>query len=148
MQVILLENMGKLGSIGDKVRVKPGYGRNYLLPLGKAAIANAENMRQFEDRRGELEKQASDRLQQAKSRSEKIEKLSLTMKVRVSDEGKLFGSITPRDIAQAIVAEGYEVSKSEVDMPEGPIRHIGEYDIHIILHSEVMVDLKISVIAE
>lgn len=127
MDVILLEKVGRLGSVGDKVSVKSGYGRNYLLPKGKAITATAVNVAAFEVRRAELEKSASERKQQAEGRAAALAELVVTIKANAGDEGKLFGSVGARDIAQAITAAGVAVTKAEVKMPSGALRDIGEY---------------------
>lgn len=148
MEVILLEKIGKLGNLGDKVAVKPGFGRNYLIPFGKAVPATEANVAQFEARRAELQAAADEKLATAEARAEKLNELSVTIEANAGDEGKLFGSIGPRDVADAITAGGVEVAKSEVKMPEGPIREIGEYEIDIQLHIDVHATVKLAVIAE
>ncbi|SFR74086.1 LSU ribosomal protein L9P [Marinobacter daqiaonensis] len=148
MEVILLEKVANLGSLGDKVKVKAGYGRNFLLPYGKAVAATQENLKAFEERRAELEKAASEKLATAQARAEALEGQSFTISSKAGDEGKLFGSIGVRDIADAITASGTEVEKSEVRLPEGPIRATGEYDIELQLHSDVTVNVKLVVVAD
>ncbi|MGM0571076.1 50S ribosomal protein L9 [Marinobacter sp.] len=148
MEVILLEKVANLGSLGDKVKVKSGYGRNYLLPYGKAVAATAENLKAFEERRAELEKAAADKLAAAQSRAEALEGQSFTISSKAGDEGKLFGSIGVRDIADAITAGGTEVEKSEVRLPEGPIRVTGEYEIELQLHTDVTVTIQLAVVAD
>lgn len=148
MEVILLENIAKLGDLGDKVTVKSGYGRNFLIPQKKAVPATADNLKEFEARRAELEKVAAEKLEEAKARAEKIEALSISVATKAGDEGKLFGSITVRDIADAAEAAGEVLEKSEVRLPEGPIRELGEYEITIHLHPEVDATLKLAVVAE
>ncbi len=145
MEVILLDRIRNLGDLGDKVNVKPGYGRNFLIPKGKAVAATAENLKQFEARRAELEKKAEDALTQAKQRAEGLAEKTITMAVRASEEGKLYGSVAPHDIAEAFVKDGIEIHKSEVIMPMGPIRETGEYDIDINLHSDVTVTVSVLV---
>jgi len=125
MEIILLEKIPNLGGLGDKVSVKPGYGRNYLIPQGKAVVASAEKIEQFEQRRAELEKKAADTLAAAQSRSATISALKVTITHKAGDEGRLYGSIGTRDIAEAVTAAGVAVEKSEVRLPMGPIRHIG-----------------------
>lgn len=147
MQVILLEKIRNLGSIGEKVNVKSGYGRNYLLPKQKAVLATAENLKTFESKRAELEKTASKALTLAKARAESIEKLTIAISANASEEGKLFGSIGAREIAIAITEAGCEVAKSEVGLPEGPIRLLGVYEIPLQLHSDVLIKAKIQVVA-
>ncbi|MCZ6500938.1 MAG: 50S ribosomal protein L9 [Gammaproteobacteria bacterium] len=148
MEVILLESIAKLGDLGDKVSVKSGYGRNYLIPQHKAVPATAENVEAFEARKAELQRQEDEKLAQASARAEKIGALSLSLTSKAGEEGKLFGSITVRDIAEAAASEGVEIEKSEVRLPEGPLRELGDYEIGVHLHSEVNVVLKVSVIAE
>ncbi|MDS1311887.1 50S ribosomal protein L9 [Marinobacter xiaoshiensis] len=148
MEVILLEKVANLGTLGDKVKVKSGYGRNYLLPYGKAAPATEANVKAFEERRAELEKAAAEKLAAAQTRAEALEGASFTVTSKAGDEGKLFGSIGVRDIADVITAAGTEVEKSEVRLPEGPLRSTGEYEIELHLHSDVEVTVKLAVIAE
>lgn len=148
MQVILLEKVGKLGDLGDQVNVKAGYGRNYLIPFGKAVPATESNVAEFETRRAELEAAAAERKGAAEARAEKLAELSVTIEANAGEEGKLFGSIGTRDIAEAITAAGVEVEKSEVRLPEGVIRELGEYEIAIQLHSDVTATIALSVTAE
>ncbi len=148
MKVIMLEKIGKLGNIGDVANVKAGYARNYLLPYGHAIAANKANLEAFEARRAEVEAAAAERLAAAQARAEKLEGLTVTIATNAGDEGKLFGSIGTRDIADAITAAGVEVAKSEVKMPEGVIREVGEYEINVQLHSEVITAVAVNVEAE
>lgn len=148
MEVILLEKVGKLGGLGDKVTVKAGYGRNYLVPYGKAVPATATNVAEFEARRAELEKAAGEKLAAAEARAEQLNEKAVTITSKAGDEGKLFGSIGVRDIADAVSAAGVEVSKSEVRLPEGPLREVGEFDVTIQLHSDVAAVIKLTVVAE
>ncbi|BFM10191.1 50S ribosomal protein L9 [Simiduia litorea] len=148
MEVILLEKVGKLGKIGDKVAVRAGYGRNFLLPQGKAIRATASNIAEFEARRAELEAAANAKLAEAEARAAKINELAITIAANSGDEGKLFGSIGTRDIADAATAAGVEVDKAEVRLPEGALREIGEYEIDVQVHSDVTAVLKLTVIAE
>lgn len=148
MEVILLESVQKLGELGDKVTVKSGYGRNFLIPQKKAVPATAENLQQFEERRADLEAVAGDKLSIAKNRAKKVDELSITITTKAGEEGKLFGSITVRDIAEACEAAGVKLEKSEVRLPEGPIRELGEFEINIHLHPEVDALLKLAVVAE
>ncbi len=145
MDVILLEKVTNLGNLGDKVKVKAGYGRNFLLPYGKAVPATANNIAEFETRRAELEKASADKLTQAQGRATGLSELTVTITANAGDEGKLFGSIGTRDIADAITAAGEAVEKSEVRLPEGALREIGEFDVAIQLHSDVTVDVKVIV---
>lgn len=148
MEVILLEKTGKLGGLGDRVTVKSGFGRNFLLPYGKAVPATEANIAEFEARRAELEKTAADKLAQAENRAAQLNDKVITIVAKAGDEGKLFGSIGVRDIADAISAAGETVTKSEVRLPEGPLRAIGEYDISIRLHADVTTIVKLTVVAE
>ena len=148
MEVILLEKVGKLGSLGDKVAVKAGYVRNFLIPLGTAVPANDANVAEFESRRAELEKAAAEKLNAAEARAEQLNEKEVTIVSKAGDEGKLFGSIGVRDIADAVSASGVEVAKSEVRLPEGTIRTVGEFDITVQLHSEVKAIIKLIVVAE
>ena len=146
MNVILLENVENLGSIGDLVKVKPGYGRNYLLPQGKAALATPENMKEIEARRAELEKAAAEELAVARTRAGTIEGMELVIPANAGPEGKLFGSVGPIDIADAFEKVQVEVERSEVRMPEGPIQELGEFTIGVHLHPEVDVDITVRVV--
>ncbi|MFB9886540.1 50S ribosomal protein L9 [Balneatrix alpica] len=148
MEVILLEKVGKLGSLGDKVNVKSGYGRNYLLPFGKAVMATADNLAKFEERRAELEKAAADKLAAAEARALQLKEIELSIVAKAGDEGKLFGSIGTRDIAEAITQAGIAVDKSEVRLPNGALRHTGEFEVSIQLHAEVSATVAIVVVAE
>jgi large subunit ribosomal protein L9 len=145
MNVILLKNVTNLGNVGDCVDVKPGFARNDLIPKQKAIPANETNMAVFETQRASLEKQADEALADAKKRSETLKTVTLLIKSQASDEGKLFGSITPREIAAAYKKEGHEVSKQAINMPEGPIRTTGEYTINLQLHGEVSFDVVIQI---
>jgi large subunit ribosomal protein L9 len=148
MEVILLQKVANLGNIGDRVKVKPGFGRNFLLPQGKAALATAANIAKFEERRVELEKRAADDLATARTRAEKLEGRALTLTAKAGSEGKLFGSIGTTDIAEALSADGIEVERSEVRLPGGPIRLLGEHHVKLHLHSDVEIDLTVTVVAE
>jgi len=148
MQIILLEKIANLGELGEQVTVKPGYARNFLFPQNKAVPATKVNVEQFEARRAELEKAAAEKLTEANSRKEKIEGIELSVAVRAGDEGKLFGSLGNRDIAELATEAGVELSKSEVRLPTGPIRSVGEFDVAIHLHAEVNAVLKLHVVAE
>jgi large subunit ribosomal protein L9 len=148
MDVILLQKVANLGNIGDRVKVKPGFGRNFLLPQGKAALATAANVAKFEERRAELEKRAADDLAAARTRAARLEGHALTITAKVGGEGKLFGSIGTADIAEALSADGIDVERSEVRLPGGPIRLIGEHHVKVHLHSDVEVDLTVTVAAE
>ncbi len=148
MEVILLEKIRNLGDLGDQVSVKPGYGRNYLIPQGKAVNATPENKEIFESRRAELEKAASDALTRANGRAKAMEDLVLEIAQRASEEGKLFGSVGIHEIVDAAAGKEIEVDKSEVNMPTGAIKLTGEYDVEIALHPEVTTTLKVVVVAE
>ena len=148
MEVILLEKIDNLGGLGDKVRVRPGYARNYLLPQGKAKFATAENIAEFEARRAELERAAAEALAAAEARRESLAGMVIEMKAKAGSEGKLFGSIGPGDIAEAVTARGVEVEKREVRLPEGPLRQVGEYEIELHLHADVNAEIRIIVIGE
>lgn len=148
MEVILLEKVANLGELGDKVTVKAGFGRNFLLPQGKATAATAENIALFEARRAELEKAAAEKLAVAQARAEKLNELVVTITANVGEEGKLFGSIGAQDIADALTAAGVEVAKSEVSLPQGTIRQAGEFEISLQLHSEVTAAIKLVVAGE
>jgi large subunit ribosomal protein L9 len=145
MEVILLEKMGKLGDLGDKVKVKAGYGRNYLLPFGKAVAATEANTASFEARRAELEASANEKRSAAEVRAAALAELSLVIEAQAGEGGKLFGSVGPRDVAEVISVAGVEVSKSEVRMPKGPIRELGEFQIVIHLHTDVEAEVSIAV---
>ena len=149
MDIILLDKIANLGGLGDQVNVKSGYARNFLFPQGKAVPATKENVEKFEARRAELEAKIADELKAAEARVEKLNELGeVTIAAPAGEEGKLFGSIGVRDIADAITAGGTEVEKSEVRLPEGPIRVTGEYEIELQLHSDVEVSVKLAVVAE
>jgi len=149
MEVILLDKIAKLGGLGDKVTVKSGYARNYLLPKGKAVFASKANVEHFEARRAELEAKLAEALAAAEARAAKVAELGeVTIASKAGDEGKLFGSIGTRDIAEAITEAGVEVAKSEVRLPLGTIRETGEFDIAIHLHNDVDTAIKVVVIAE
>ncbi|MCO4785870.1 50S ribosomal protein L9 [Marinomonas atlantica] len=147
MNVILLDKVGKLGGIGDVVTVKPGFARNFLIPNKKAVMANKANLATFEERRAELEAQAAERKASAEARAETLNGKTFTITANAGDEGKLFGSIGTRDIADAIVAAGSEVSKSEVRLPEGALRNVGSYEIDVQVHSEVTATVTLDVVA-
>ena len=148
MEVILLEKVENLGNLGDKVNVKPGYGRNFLIPGGKAKPATEANIAEFEARRAELEKIAAESLATAETRKASMDDMTITIVSKAGDEGKLFGSVGPVDIAEAMTTAGTAVEKKEVRMPEGPIREIGEYEVGIHLHSDVDVTIKVVISAE
>ncbi len=149
MEIILLEKIRNLGALGEKVNVKAGYGRNFLIPEGKAVFATAANIEKFEARRAELEKAEAEHLQAALAKKKAIEDLGLVrIQAKTGEEGKLFGSIGTRDIADAVTAAGVEVAKSEIDLPTGVLRNTGEFDITIELHGDVKAILKLSIYSE
>ena len=149
MDVILLEKVRNLGNLGDQVRVKSGFGRNFLIPGGKAVMASKSNIEKFEARRAELESKAADKLAVAESRATKLAELGeVTITMRASDEGKLFGSVAAIDVVNAISAAGGEVDKREVIMPEGHIRQVGDYELTLQLHSDVNQAFKLTIAAE
>jgi large subunit ribosomal protein L9 len=148
MKLILLEKVQKLGNLGDTVRVRAGYGRNFLVPQGKAVPATAANVAMFESRRSELEAAAQDRLGTAERRREALTDLVLQLTANASEEGKLFGSIGPRDIAEAATEKGFALEKSEVVMGEGPIRALGEFNVVVHLHADVETTIKVVVSPE
>ena len=148
MNVILLERLNNLGDLGDEVSVKAGFARNFLIPQRKAIQANSANREVFEARRAELEKDAGEKLAVAQSRAEKLQEHIVTIMMKAGEEGRLYGSVGTQNIADALVAEGYEAERSEVRMPDGPIRALGEFDIALQLHSDVMVNIKVAVVEE
>ena len=148
MELVLLQKVKNLGNLGDKVRVKPGYGRNFLIPQGQAVPATESNVAEFEKRRAEYEAKANDVMTAAEARKATLEGAEVTIKANSSTEGKLFGSVGPRDIADAFSAAGKPLNKSEVVMGEGPIRHTGEFEIHIHLHADVNTTVKVTVVGE
>lgn len=148
MEVILLEKVANLGKLGDKVNVKPGYGRNYLMPQGKAVTATEANLAAFETRRAELEKAAAAVHAAAQARADKLEGISVEITRIAGEEGKLFGSVGTTDIAEAICAAGVEVEKSEVRLPNGALREVGEFEVDVQLDSEVTASVKVNIVAE
>jgi large subunit ribosomal protein L9 len=148
MEVILLQKIANLGDIGDRVKVKPGFGRNYLLPGGKATLATPENVAKFESRRAELEAQAARELASARERAAALEGFKLSITAKAGNEGKLFGSIGTTDIAEACQKAGHEIERSGVRLPGGPIRMVGEHVISLHLHSDIDVQVPLTVIAE
>ena len=147
MQVILLETIKNLGDLGAVVDVRSGYGRNFLIPQGKALPATKDNLAEVEQRRAELEKHAAEQLAAAQERGEKLNEASVTVSSKAGDEGKLFGSVGTRDIAEAITAAtGVEVEKSEVKLPHGALRNTGEYEIDVVLHADVTMTIKLAVV--
>jgi len=148
MDLILLEKVQNLGDLGDLVKVKSGFGRNYLVPHGKAVPATKDNLAQFEARRAELEAAAADKLGQAKARESGLADVVVEIAANASEEGNLYGSIGPREVASAVSAIGHEITKAEVVMGEGPIRTIGEFDVVVHLHADVETKVRVIVTAE
>jgi len=148
MELILLQKVKNLGNLGDKVSVKPGYGRNYLVPQGKATAATETNIAEFEKRRADYEAKADQQLAGAEARKATFAEASVTIKANASPEGKLFGSVGPRDIADAFTQAGLALDKSEVVMSEGPLRHIGEFEVNVHLHADVNTTVKVIVAAD
>jgi large subunit ribosomal protein L9 len=148
MELILLQKVANLGNIGDRVKVKSGYGRNYLLPQGKATVATAENIAKFEARRAELEKAAQEELKSAQTRAAKLEGVKLSLNAKAGGEGKLFGSVGTTDITEALNKAGHKIERSEVRLPHGPIRQAGEHTVHLHLHTDVTVDLTVVIVPE
>jgi large subunit ribosomal protein L9 len=146
MEIILLEKIANLGNLGDKVTVKPGYGRNYLIPQGKAVVATASKLAEFELRRAELEKKAAADLAAAEARAQAITNITITIAQKAGEEGRLYGSIGTKDIADAATAAGVTVQKNEVRLPMGLIRHTGDFEISVQLHANVTATLKLSVV--
>ena len=148
MEVILLEKIHRLGNLGDKVNVRPGYGRNFLIPNRKAVPATPDNVAKFEEQRAELERVQADALGRAQARAAQLNEFELTIAAKAGAEGKLFGSVGTQDIAAAIVALGAECEKREVRLPEGPLREIGDYEVEIHLHPDVNAMVKVKVVSE
>jgi large subunit ribosomal protein L9 len=147
MNVILLDNIEKLGNIGDLVKVKPGYGRNFLIPHGKAALATPENMKAIESRRADLEKSAAEELAAAKKRLDAISGTELVITANAGSEDKLFGSVGPLDIVEALEKIQVQIERSEIRMPDGPIHELGEFQIGVHLHSEINAEILVRVVA-
>ena len=148
MELILLQKVANLGNIGDRVKVKSGYGRNFLLPQGKATLATAENVARFDARRAELERAANEELHRAQQRAAAIKEFKLTIVAKAGSEGKLFGSVGTADIAEAATAAGHPLARSEVRLPGGPLRAVGEYQVALHLHADVEVELPVIIVAE
>lgn len=146
MEVILLEKVEHLGGLGDQVKVRPGYARNYLIPQGKATEATPENVARFEARRAELEKKATDTLTGAEARRDRLADLTVTLSARAGSEGRLFGSVTAADIAEAVSTAGIELKKHEVRLPEGPLRQTGEYEVEVRLHADVSTHIRVNLV--
>lgn len=148
MQVILMEKLANLGNLGDVVKVKDGYARNFLIPHGKAKRATDANLKAFETRRAELEKAQSDQLAKAQERGAKLDGLLLQITQKAGVDGRLFGSVTNYDIVESLGKQGFEVERAQVRMPTGPLKQVGDYEIAIALHTDVVVHIKISVLGE
>jgi len=148
MQVILMEKVVNLGSLGDVVKVKDGFARNFLIPQGKAKRATQKNLKEFEDRRSELEKKANEQLTGAQERGAKLEGMKIDIAQKAGVDGRLFGSVTNADIAEALGKQGVTVKKAEIRMPQGPLKHVGEFPITIQLHSDVLANITVHVVAE
>lgn len=148
MEVILLENIKKLGGLGARVNVRPGYGRNFLIPQGKAVPATAANIASFDARRAELERQSAEILAQAQARADRLAEIVVSLPAKAGDEGKLFGSVGTRDIAEAVTRAGSALDKSEVRLPNGPLRMTGEFVVDVQLHADVMATVRINIIPE
>ncbi len=148
MKVILLDRVENLGAIGDLVSVKSGFGRNYLIPSGKAALATAENIKELEKKRAALEQKSADELAAAESRSELIDGMKLIISANVESEGRLYGSVGPVDIVDAFDKVGVTVERSEIRMPDGPIREIGEFEITLHLHTDVDINVSVNIVPE
>jgi large subunit ribosomal protein L9 len=148
MQIILMEKVGNLGNLGDVVKVKDGYARNFLIPQGKAKRATQENLKAFESRRAELEKAQAAQLAKAQERGAKMEGLTLQISQKAGVDGRLFGSVTNYDVVDALAKQGHEVERSQVRMPQGPLKQVGDYPIHVGLHADVEVTITVSVLGE
>jgi large subunit ribosomal protein L9 len=148
MELILLQKVLNLGNMGDRVKVKSGYGRNFLLPKGKATLATPANVARFEARRAELEKAAGDELSKAEQRGKSLEGFKLSITAKAGSEGKLFGSVGTSDIAEALTAAGHAVERSELRLPGGPLRNVGEHSVTLHLHADVNVEVPVVIVAE
>lgn len=148
MQVILLQRIVNLGKLGETVDVKPGYGRNYLIPQGKALPATPKNIEVFEARRAELEAQEAEELAAANKRAEELKDVNVIMRAKTGEEGKLFGSIGTRDIAEALTKSGLKVDRAEINLPEGSFRQVGEYNVNVQLHHDISADITVTILSE
>lgn len=148
MQIILMDKVANLGQLGDVVKVKNGYARNFLIPTGKAKRATESNLKEFEARRAELEKIAAEKLADAQARGEKLAGYTVQIAQKAGVDGKLFGSVTNIDIAETLTKQGFAVNRSEVRLPEGPFKAIGDYEVELALHSDVVVNITVSVLGE
>src|SRR5687768_16660398 len=148
MQVILLEKVTNLGGLGDVVKVREGYARNFLIPHGKAKRATKENLAEFEQRRAELEKAQSEQLNAAQERASKLDGLTVQITQKAGVDGKLFGSVTNADVSEALKTQGFDVPKANVRMPQGPLKNVGEYPLKVALHTDVVVTVNVTVVGE
>jgi large subunit ribosomal protein L9 len=148
MQIILLEKVTNLGGLGDVVKVRDGFARNYLIPQGKAKRATRENLAEFEQRRADLEQVQAQQLSQAQEKAAKLDGLAVQVAQKAGVDGKLFGSVTNADIAEALKAQGYDVPKASVRMPQGPLKNIGEHPLKVALHTDVVVTVNVTVVPE
>ena len=148
MQIILLEKVTNLGGLGDVVKVREGYARNFLIPQGKAKRATRENLAEFEQRRSELEKAQSEQLSAAQERASKLDGLTVQITQKAGVDGKLFGSVTNADVSEALKAQGFEVPKANVRMPQGPLKNVGEHPLKVTLHTDVVVTVNVTVVGE
>ncbi len=148
MEIILMDKVVNLGNLGDVVKVKDGYARNFLIPTGQAKRATKANIAAFAERKAELEKQAAEKLAAAQARAEKIAGITVTVSQKAGVDGRLFGSVTNVDIADALSAQGVEIAKAEVRLPEGPFKMVGEYPVTLALHSDVTCDITVAVVGE
>jgi large subunit ribosomal protein L9 len=148
MRVILLEKLANLGALGDVVKVKEGFARNYLIPQGKARRATPENLAEFESRRAELERAQGDALAKAQERGARLEGVSVQLTRKAGADGRLFGSVTTYDLAEALEAQGHAIERSEIRLPQGPLKTVGEYQIAVVLHADVLVHIAVSVLGE
>jgi large subunit ribosomal protein L9 len=148
MQVILMEKVANLGNLGDVVKVKDGFARNFLIPQGKARRATPENLKAFESRRADLEKAQNATLTQAQERAAKLDGLTIQITQKAGVDGRLFGSVTNYDIVEALEKQGHEVERSQIRMPQGPLKQVGEYPLQVVLHTDVTVTITVSVLGE
>ena len=148
MQIILLEKVTNLGGLGDVVKVREGYARNFLIPQGKAKRATRDNLAEFEQRRSELEKAQSEQLSAAQERASKLDGLAVQITQKAGVDGKLFGSVTNADVSEALKAQGFDVPKANVRMPQGPLKSVGEHPLKVALHTDVVVTVNVTVVGE
>ncbi len=148
MQVILMEKVANLGNLGDVVKVKDGFARNFLIPQGKAKRATQENLKAFESRRAELEKAQAEQLSKAQAQGAKLEGFTIQVTQKAGPDGRLFGSVTNYDIVEALKKEGHDVERSQIRMPQGPLKQVGDYPIQVALHTDVTATIKVSVLGE